>query len=68
MESGSELVPLNPREGYVSKTYVYSTGTTIVHRPILTPEETERSMKRISDAAASLLLALDVSKRENKKA
>ena len=64
MEICSEMVRVKPREGYISKTYICSTGTTIVHRPILTPEEAERNMKRISDAAASLILALEISRKE----
>lgn len=34
-----------------------SGGTVIVHVPILTPEERERRMKRIREAATALVLA-----------
>lgn len=39
-----------------------------VHRPQLTPEERERGMKMIHDAAVQLLIATAEAKRKEKKA
>lgn len=39
-----------------------------VHRPQLTPEERERRMKLIHDAAVQLLIATAEAKRKEKKA
>ena len=39
-----------------------------VHRPHLTPEERERRMKLIHDAAVHLLIATAEAKRKEKKA
>ena len=34
-----------------------------IHRPELTPEERERRMKQIKEAAARLIVAADISKK-----
>ena len=39
-----------------------------IHRPQLTPEERERRMKMIHDAAVQLLIATAEAKRKEKKA
>ena len=64
-EITSEWTRSKDRPGDVSKTVQTEKAKITVHRPILTPEEQERRMKAIHDAAVRLIISTEQKKKDS---